>query len=145
MLTLPKKESLNPAIHLPRGYEISETFSGLMPTRADGLSILRDYCSSCEKRGNCELTNNLGKAMANNFSYWPEQFIPIKVPTRHKMYTASNYFSSFEIKTICTEYESAQKRLPGMPTDFVDGVARVLQIAQDEKERYIAKYGDNTP
>ena len=87
--------SVKTKIELPKGFEEPEIFYG--PTFDDGIKILYFSCGHCTKEQDCKNSKTLRFAMGDNFPFWPDVFVRIKIET-DPLY--------FRGRVICTEYKN---------------------------------------
>tara|TARA_Y100000310_G_C20428669_1_gene690304 strand:+ start:444 stop:830 length:387 start_codon:yes stop_codon:yes gene_type:complete len=113
-------------INLPDEFEVNRFHN---PTFRDGGEIL-DYCKSCMKKPGCEMNQNLRHAMGNDYYYWPSSFVSVRIPNFYMTIESISFTRAF-----CSEYESPQSKLPGVPeTGFLDGVEKLIEILRIEEE-----------
>jgi hypothetical protein len=120
-------------ILLPKGFRIIETN---IVRYEEGNQIL-NYCNFCAKETDCKTSKGLRSAMGNNYLWWSNDFITTGLPKR---YTCSPI--GYDQSTFCSQYKSPQLKLPGILSDFCDGVERLVEEAREKKIRHVAEFGD---
>jgi len=120
---------MNNKIKLPENYEPTESFSA---TYELGNNIL-EFCESCTKQQNCEMSYQLRCAMGDNYPFWIRQFMVIDIATPYDM------LGSCDRRAICIDYKNQQLKLPGIEQDYCDGVERLIEIVEKEKEEFVAE------
>lgn len=119
-------------IELPKGFEETNLYYG--PSYKEGEEILFKYCKNCKTESKCEITKILRHAMGENYPFWSDSFITVKVE-RPYLEEISQHDGRFTKKVMCNEYKSQQPTLPKMKNYlFSDGVERLIDITEKEKQ-----------
>jgi len=111
---------------LPERFELTRT----VPSFEKGEEIL-GYCKTCRKNKYCDTKSSLQQAMGDNFPYWSENFVSVNIPAPYDPEAEMK-----ETRTLCMGYKSPQLKIPGMPEGFPDGVKRLEEKLEREKEYY---------
>ena len=119
--------------NLPKGFE-EEVSSNVFLN--DGEEIFENFCVYCTKKLDCDTAENIKFNLEGILpNYWSEKFVKIKIPTPY------NFFKDYEKKNLCVDYKNPQLKLQGFDSCFSEGIERLIELAEEEKIKYIRENG----